>query len=282
VRVVIAPVRVQGEGAAAEIAAAVTLLDHAGESGLPPPDTIIVARGGGSIEDLWCFNEEVVARAIYACSTPVVSAVGHEIDFTIADFVADLRAPTPSAAAELAAPDGTELRRHLGALADALRRRASTAVGHWQKVLGLTGASALARSAGRALASHAQSLDLLTAGLGSALLQRLVERRAALAKAGAAVDAHRPARQIEARRTGLDHAAHRLRRAAESSLRHARERQARAADLLRTLGPGAVLARGFSMTLDPTGAPLTDPDAVQPGDTITTHLARGTLTSRVE
>jgi exodeoxyribonuclease VII large subunit len=282
VRVLVAPARVQGDGAAAEIAAAIALLDHAADFGLPQPDTIIVGRGGGSIEDLWCFNEEVVARAIHACSTPVISAVGHEIDFTIADFAADVRAPTPSAAAELAVPDGTELRRHLAALGDSLRRRASTAVEHWQKVLGLTGAGAIARSAGRALAGHAQSLDQLSTVLDSALRQNLATLRTALASAASSVDSHRPGRQIEGRRTTLDHATHRLRRATESALRHARERHARATALLRTLGPGAVLARGFSMTLDPAGAPLTDPDAVRQGDVITTHLAKGTLTSRVE
>jgi len=93
------PTRVQGEGSAEEIAAALKKIDSEGKA-----DLIIVGRGGGSLEDLWSFNEEVVARAIFDCNTPIISSVGHEIDYTIADFVADLRAPTPSAAAELAAP----------------------------------------------------------------------------------------------------------------------------------------------------------------------------------
>jgi exodeoxyribonuclease VII large subunit len=100
----VAPARVQGEGAAVEIAQAIQFLDERGDV-----DVMIVGRGGGSIEDLWAFNEEVVARAIFAAQTPIVSAVGHEIDFTIADFVADVRAPTPSAAAELAVPVQAEL-----------------------------------------------------------------------------------------------------------------------------------------------------------------------------
>ena len=104
-RLVLSPTQVQGEGAAANIASALELLDREGGC-----DVIIVARGGGSLEDLWAFNEEVVARAIYACRTPVVSGVGHETDETIADFVADVRAPTPSAAAELIAPDVRDLR----------------------------------------------------------------------------------------------------------------------------------------------------------------------------
>lgn len=115
------PVKVQGEGAAAEIAAAIRLLD-----GFEGAEVIIVGRGGGSMEDLWAFNEEVVARAIARCHTPVVSAVGHETDVTIADFVADVRAPTPSAAAELAVPER-------GALLEAeqsLLRRMNAAFSH--------------------------------------------------------------------------------------------------------------------------------------------------------
>jgi len=106
--IILAPVKVQGDGAAQEIARAVDLFNE-----MQNVDVIIVARGGGSLEDLWAFNEEVVARSIAASKIPVVSAVGHEVDFTIADFVADLRAPTPSAAAELVVPDISELRKRL-------------------------------------------------------------------------------------------------------------------------------------------------------------------------
>ncbi|MEX0892751.1 MAG: exodeoxyribonuclease VII large subunit [Gemmatimonadota bacterium] len=115
-RVVLSPARVQGDGAAAEVAAALGRLDAAGVA-----DVIIVGRGGGSMEDLWAFNEEPVARAIAACTVPVISAVGHETDVTIADLVADLRAPTPSAAAEYAVPDGAELRRGLRLTEERLR-----------------------------------------------------------------------------------------------------------------------------------------------------------------
>ncbi len=116
-RLVLAPARVQGDGAAAEIAAAIGLFARAGVA-----DVLIVGRGGGSVEDLWPFNEEAVARAIAACPVPVVSAVGHETDVTIADLVADVRAPTPSAAAELAVLDGDALHRELTGYADRLRR----------------------------------------------------------------------------------------------------------------------------------------------------------------
>ena len=116
VEVVLAPVRVQGAGAAEEIADAIKYLNQYG--GI---DVLIVGRGGGSLEDLWAFNEEVVARAIYASKIPIISAVGHEIDFSIADFVADLRAPTPSAAAELVVRDRTELLEDIGNLCYTMR-----------------------------------------------------------------------------------------------------------------------------------------------------------------
>ena len=121
VEVLISPVRVQGIGAAAEIATAIKELGRPNEA-WKALDLIVITRGGGSIEDLWEFNEEIVARAIFHSSLPVVSAVGHEIDFTIADFVADLRAPTPSAAAELIVPDSTELLRRVNELENCLQQ----------------------------------------------------------------------------------------------------------------------------------------------------------------
>src|SRR5207248_11805990 len=121
IEILINPVRVQGSGAAAEIASAINELSNPSAI-WPPLDLIVVARGGGSIEDLWEFNEEIVARAIAAALVPIVSAVGHEIDFTIADFVADLRAATPSAAAELIVPAAAELDRRINELAACLQR----------------------------------------------------------------------------------------------------------------------------------------------------------------
>src|SRR5207248_7430149 len=121
VHVLVNPVRVQGIGAAAEIAVAIKEFGRPNES-WEPVDLIVLARGGGSIEDLWEFNEEIVARAIFHSPLPVVSAVGHEIDFTIADFVADLRAPTPSAAAELIVPDAAELARRVNDLENCLQK----------------------------------------------------------------------------------------------------------------------------------------------------------------
>src|SRR5213595_3194860 len=140
--ILIDPVRVQGTGAAQEIAVAIRELALTNQA-FAPVDLIVVTRGGGSIEDLWEFNEEIVARAIFHSSTPIVSAIGHEIDFTIADFVADLRAPTPSAAAELIVPDVTDLERRIGELENCLHRCLRTFVAREQTRLRLFSQRAL-------------------------------------------------------------------------------------------------------------------------------------------
>src|SRR5438552_834823 len=142
IEILINPVRVQGTGAAAEIATAINELSNPSDI-WPALDVLIVARGGGSIEDLWEFNEEIVARAIASSTAPIVSAVGHEIDFTIADFVADLRAPTPSAAAELIVPDVIELERRIGELENSLHRCLRTFVAREQTRLRLFSQRAL-------------------------------------------------------------------------------------------------------------------------------------------
>jgi exodeoxyribonuclease VII large subunit len=144
VRIIINPVRVQGTGAAAEIATAIRELCAPNEL-WPDVDLVVVARGGGSIEDLWEFNEEIVARAIFHASIPVVSAIGHEIDFTIADFVADMRAPTPSVAAELIVPDALELNRRLVELATWLDRCLRNFLSHQQTRLRFLSERTLAR-----------------------------------------------------------------------------------------------------------------------------------------
>jgi exodeoxyribonuclease VII large subunit len=168
---VIVPVAVQGEGAGREIARAIEYVNAWGV-----PDVIIVGRGGGSIEDLWAFNEELTARAIHASTIPVVSAVGHEIDFTIADFTADLRAPTPSAAGELVVPDRSEVIRALGALAGNLRRAMERRCSQYERSLSrLSSSYGLRRIEGR-VRELMQAVDVLGRGLATGS-RRLLERR---------------------------------------------------------------------------------------------------------
>jgi len=177
---------VQGEGAAAEVAAA---LGHLDDSGLC--DVLIVGRGGGSVEDLWAFNEEVLARAIAACRTPVVSAVGHEVDVTISDLVADLRAPTPSAAAEAVAPDGEAIREQLAGVPERLARGLRGQVIRRQQRLERA-FTRLGRAVERRLGPARQSVDLGAGRLEQALLRLLERRRSTLAAAEGRLQALSP------------------------------------------------------------------------------------------
>jgi len=281
VRILVFPVRVQGQGAEVEIARAIQLLNQAEEIGLPRPDTIVVGRGGGSLEDLWSFNEELVARAIFVSEIPVVSAVGHETDFTIADFVADLRAPTPSAAAELLAPDITELNRHFDSIEKTLRHRVGTALDHHQRVLELTAKGSLAREPQRRLRDAEQEVDELEA--------RLLRSMEAVWRA-LSDDLNQKERVLQRYhpQSVLAEAGHRvamLKQRLSASVRQKLDQSAASMGamqkLLSTLGPDAVLARGFSMTTDSKGRVVTDASQVRTGDLLITKVAEGRISSVV-
>ncbi len=280
-RVLVFPVRVQGQGAEVEIARAIELLNRPEDTGLPMPDTIVVGRGGGSLEDLWNFNEEVVARAIFASEVPVISAVGHEIDFTIADFVADLRAPTPSAAAELLAPDVAELKRHFDGLAKRLTFRVQTALEHHGRVLDLMDKGALHREPERLLREAEQELDdaeaRFTQGLERfwrGLDERLASRQASLER-------FHPERLLAEAGHTLTLLRHRLDSAMKQRLDKDDERIRSMRKLLKSLGPDGVLARGFSLTTDPAGRVVNDISKVRVGDMLITRLANGKVASVV-
>lgn len=274
-KLVLLPTPVQGDGASTRIAAALDRLARiAPVKGL---DVVVLVRGGGSIEDLWAFNEEVVARAIRRCALPVISGVGHETDFTIADFAADLRATTPTAAAELAsagfyaAPD--LLDRHHIAMQRAMQRRLTTAQQQTDRIaLRLThprqrladsraAVTALARRMRMAMASHTQTLASQRTHLGA----RLSALRPTPACYRPAIDALQNAlqrnirRQLSQRRTQLD--------ALAAHLDH--------------LNPEAVLSRGYSITRDEHGHILRDAAATATNRDITVQLHRGMLSARV-
>ncbi len=281
VRLMIFPVRVQGQGAEVEIARAIEALNRAPSLGLPVPDTIIVGRGGGSLEDLWNFNEEIVARAIYASRIPVVSAVGHEIDFTIADFVADLRAPTPSAAAELVAPDITELRRYFEATDRALKTKVENALDHFEHVLELIGKGPLTREPQRIVEMAEQAADDLQNRWSSAARESLRAQSDQLVEIQQVLARYHPARVVAEAAHRVEIGGHRLLQAASLAMQRL-EDQVRSKDqMLRLLGPEGVLARGFSYTTDARGRVLTDAEAVEPGEEIITRLSKGTVRSRV-
>jgi exodeoxyribonuclease VII large subunit len=185
-RVLVWPVKVQGDGAAAEVAAAVRGFDAMPENGpVPRPDLVIVARGGGSIEDLWAFNEEPVVRAVAACSIPIISAVGHETDTTLCDFAADIRAPTPTAAAEMAVPVRADLSHHVATLA--LRTERCARRYHERGNERLQGLVRVLPRRDALLGPQRQKADDLAARLDRGLERRVTVARGVLDRAGGAL-----------------------------------------------------------------------------------------------
>ncbi|MDQ3621103.1 MAG: exodeoxyribonuclease VII large subunit [Verrucomicrobiota bacterium] len=282
VRVVLRSVRVQGDGAAEEIVAALEEMNWLAQSGLPPVEVIIVARGGGSAEDLWEFNEEVLARAIAASTLPVVSAVGHEIDFTIADFVADLRAPTPSAAAELVVPDTAEILRRLGLIEGQLHRCLAVKVEQHRKRLAFLARSAIFRQPQSRLAEAMQRVDWALDGLLRAARdgpRRLHQR---LAELFAAIRQHRPDHLLAIRRQRLDTVRVRLAERLRNAIEMRRQGVRRAEDQLRLLSPLATLHRGYSITRGEDGKILTSVAEASAGRRLWTRLADGEVKSTVD
>jgi len=256
---IIAPVRVQGNGAAEEMVAAMAMVNAWNQNGLPRPDVILLSRGGGSAEDLWEFNEEILARAVATSSIPVISAVGHEVDFSICDFVADLRAPTPSAAAELIAPDAIELRRHIAQLTTRLSREAQATFD-----------------------AAIQRLDFGSEGLARGMQIRMSELRAWLAEQAATLREHRPDQVLKLRRQAVDGLARDLRGCFERNFQKRCEHVARAADRLRLLSPEATLQRGYSITTRDDGTLVVSALDAPEGSRLLTRTARGEICSVVD
>ncbi len=281
IAVLINPVRVQGRGAAREIAAAIREFGEPARWGLPPVDVIVVTRGGGSLEDLWEFNEEIVARAVAASPVPVVSAVGHEIDFTICDFVADFRAPTPSAAAEILSADAAEIRARLARELRLMATSCANAMGGLQMRLSSVRGSALYRDPLRLVDDVAQRLDRASSDLQDAPQVRLRELRLRLAAATAATAPSALLGRIGNVQLQLDRAFRRLSLPPE---RHRADLQATLGQLaakLSALDPARVLQRGFTMTLDASGIPLRSAGAARAAGRLRTRFPDGEVASDV-
>ena len=255
--ILINPVRVQGTGAAQEIAVAIRELATPSEV-FASVDLIVVARGGGSIEDLWEFNEEIVARTIASVDVPVVSAVGHEIDFTICDFVADLRAPTPSAAAELIVPDMVDLRRQIDNCARAIGRELINRMRDVQQRL-----------------DHAQET------LRRCLDHKIDSYKRGLLHLAAALQTRSPARELVLRRNRLVDLRRRFVELPMRVLENARHRFRETEGILRVLGPEATLRRGYSITTDERGALVRTVASVRPEMKIRTRVSDGEFESTV-
>ncbi len=282
IEVIINPVRVQGKGASAEIARAIGELSEPCKHGLPAVDVIVVTRGGGSLEDLWEFNEEAVARAIAAAKVPVLSAIGHEIDFTISDFVADLRAATPSAAAELLAADRTEvlarLRRDFARLHRAWASRQEM---YTVRLRGLR-QSSLLHEPGRRVRELRQSLDRQADALGQSAALAVERGKSRLERAASRLARHSPDAAIADARNRIFSSARRFPEILQREITGRQARLDRAAGVLNALNPGATLARGYTITLNADGLPLTSAEKVLPGARLRTRFSDGEILSVAE
>jgi exodeoxyribonuclease VII large subunit len=276
VRILLAHASVQGDTAPGEIVWGIRMLERRADV-----DVIVVGRGGGSIEDLMAFNDERVVRAIAACNKPIVSAVGHEIDFTLADLAADVRAPTPSAAAEIVVPERAVLQARIDAWTARLRRGAQDAVRERRRILAELRAAI--EDPASAIASHRQTLDQLVAGAERAVRQRLRRERDAATARAVRLARTDPRARLAADRARLGAARQAMRTAQAARVARARARAERLGGSLGALSPVAVLGRGYAIALHvPSGRALRDPHAAAAGDPLEIVIEQGRLRARVE
>lgn len=276
----IAPVRVQGRGAAKEIAEAVGRFAAAQDHGFPAVDVIVVTRGGGSLEDLWEFNEEILARAIAASGVPVISAVGHETDLTTADLAADLRAPTPSAAAEILSTDRAETIDRLRSLLRRLERDAGVHLTQARAQLELRAASGVFRLPLRRIGDWRQWTDDLQARSTSAVSARLALLQSSAGRARAVLAARAPSARLAFWSDRLAALAQRREKATATFLQQRRLTRERHAHALELLGPRQTLARGFTITMDTQRRPLSSARRAAEEAVLITVFADGEIKSQ--
>lgn len=274
--VLIYPVPVQGAGAATQIASAIRLAAARADC-----DVLILARGGGSLEDLWSFNEEVMARAIADCTIPIVSGIGHEVDFTIADFVADLRAPTPSGAAELVAPDCNEWARHLSSCSRRLRQALRRSHARQVDRLAWLQRRLAQLHPGVALRQRAQHLDELEQRLVRAIGQSLRHSHSILTRHTAHLRQASPALRLISARNRLQSADIAMQRIVHRRVERARTKVELAAGRLNAVSPLATLQRGYAIVSNADGHVVTDAATLSTGHTIHARLAQGQFEARV-
>lgn len=283
VRIVISPCAVQGQGAGQEIAAAVDLLNLVGAGGLDlEVDVIAIIRGGGSMEDLWAFNEEVVARAVARSKIPTISGVGHEVDFTICDFVADIRAPTPSAAAEMLIRPKAEFASEVNALVRALHRGARLAFGGWRHRLAEAREKLHLREPRQFLREWRMRLDDAMSDIRRNAHQTLRHSRERWLEASRGLSRQHPLRVVTAKRARLQQVNERWIRHQSDYFHRLRGRLDRASGRLEILNPLATLSRGYSITMEAKSGKVVRSIAMaKNGERWITRFADGRVESRV-
>ena len=265
-----------------EIAAAISHFSAPDRSGFPAVEVIVVTRGGGSLEDLWEFNEEAVARAIAASSVPVISAVGHETDVTTSDLAADVRAPTPSAAAEILSSDRAETFKRLAHLLGRMERETSARLGLVREQLKRFTASTAFTSPHRRITDLRMQADDLLDRSASAVAGRLALLRETVLRTQSVLRARSPAAQLCALRERLDSLDRRGEKAAAAVLQFQRQRHSRLRHALELLGPRQTLARGFTVTMDSSRRAITSAQAASKEAKLITLFADGEVNSHPE
>lgn len=274
--VVIYPSLVQGAQAAGSIVDAINLANQRNEV-----DLLIVGRGGGSLEDLWCFNEEAVAHAIFNSQLPIISAVGHEIDVTIADFVADMRAPTPSAAAELVSQDQSHLQQQLDNLSRRLQQSLQNKIAKEKHQLRYLQQGLMAQHPQNKLQQQSQRLDELSLRLGQSIRKNIQQQRFSLTQLNARLQAKSPAYKLSMMQQQQQNLEQRLRTAMIRRMQQEQDKLGNLAQQLQTVSPLATLSRGYSITQDEKGKVITSKEQVSPGMKLTTTLSDGEINSVV-
>ncbi|MBL6985828.1 MAG: exodeoxyribonuclease VII large subunit [Methylobacter sp.] len=276
--VIVYPVAVQGDNAKHEIAKAIVTANS-----LKQCDIIILGRGGGSLEDLWAFNEELVARAIFDSEIPIISAVGHETDFTIADFVADLRAATPSAAAEHASPDQQQWLSRFEYLESKLQQQLQRTLNQKQQTLDWLSQRLQQQHPGQKLVRSIKRMDELEARLKQAMHIKLRQMAGSVEAKTAQLWQHNPAVTINSHKQRQEYLNQRLMAAIAHKLEQLNQRLLNTSQTLHAVSPLATLNRGYAMAINPTtGAIIRSTEQISVGDMLQTRLAHGRFTSQVK
>jgi exodeoxyribonuclease VII large subunit len=278
-KIYVFPVAVQGDGAALQIAEAIHLADRLHREQVLPLDVLVVGRGGGSLEDLWAFNEEIVARALFAATIPTVSAVGHETDFSIADLAADARAATPSAAAELISADQAELLQLVDGMSGRMTRSLNRLLAEHN-----TRHSALRkrlRDPGFAMKQQALNLQRLRASLQQNVRQHLATARSDSRQIHLRLLAQHPRHTLARHRSQLTPLYRQLALHMQHRLKDAKAEAMHKQALLRSLGPEHILGRGYAIVTDSSGKVVRQAQDTAAGDAVKVRLQRGTLTAQV-